>query len=63
MAACLSKPMTRSYPTFTLNHHWVPMLAVSFGIVLNDEPFQMNIVIGTALVIVGLGLYFFRTRA
>lgn len=51
-----------SATTLSLATVVVPVLAVSFGIVLNDEPFQMNIVIGTALVIVGLGLYFFRAR-
>lgn len=51
-----------SATTLSLATVVVPVLAVSFGILLNDEPFQMNIVIGTALVIVGLGLYFFRPR-
>lgn len=49
-----------SATTLSLATVVVPVLAVSFGIVLNDEPFQMNIVAGTALVIVGLGLYFYR---
>lgn len=49
-----------SATTLSLATVLVPVLAVSFGIVLNDEPFQMNIVAGTALVIVGLGLYFYR---
>jgi len=49
-----------SATTLSLATVLTPVLAVSFGIVLNDEPFRINIVIGTAFVIVGLLLYFSR---
>lgn len=37
-----------------------PVLAISFGILLNNEPFRITMVIGTGLVIGGLLLYFYR---
>ena len=37
-----------------------PVLAISFGILLNNEPFRITMVIGTGLVISGLLLYFCR---
>jgi len=49
-----------SATTLSLATVLTPMLAISFGILLNDEPFRINIVIGTAMVIAGLLLYFYR---
>ena len=49
-----------SATTLSLATVLTPMLAIGFGILLNNEPFRINIVIGTALVITGLLLYFFR---
>lgn len=52
-----------SATTLSLATVLTPMLAIGFGILLNDEPFRINIVIGTALVITGLLLYFYRDLA
>lgn len=49
-----------SATTLSLATVLTPMLAIAFGILLNDEPFRMNIVFGSALVIAGLLLYFYR---
>lgn len=49
-----------SATTLSLVTVLTPMLAIGFGILLNDEPFRINIVIGTALVVLGLLLYFYR---
>ncbi len=49
-----------SATTLSLATVLTPMLAICFGIVLNDEPFRINILIGSALVIGGLGMYFYR---
>ncbi len=58
---CYFKLMQKvSATTLSLATVLTPMLAICFGIVLNDEPFRINIVIGSALVIGGLGLYFYR---
>lgn len=52
-----------SATTLSLATVITPVLAVSFGIILNDEPFRMTTVMGTALVISGLLLYFYRDLA
>ena len=52
-----------SATTLSLATVITPVLAISFGIVLNDEPFRTNTLIGTALVITGLLLYFYRDIA
>ena len=52
-----------SATTLSLATVITPVLAVSFGIILNNEPFRMTTVMGTALVISGLLLYFYRDLA
>lgn len=49
-----------SATTLSLATVLTPMLAITFGILFNEEPFRINIVTGSALVIVGLLLYFYR---
>lgn len=49
-----------SATTLSLATVITPVLAVGFGILLNDEPFRQSVVIGTALVILGLLLYFLQ---
>ncbi|NYT56753.1 EamA family transporter [Eoetvoesia caeni] len=49
-----------SATTLSLATVLTPMLAIGFGILLNDEPFRINIIIGTVLVITGLLFYFYR---
>lgn len=61
---CYFKLMQKvSATTLSLATVVTPMLAIIIGIVLNNEPFRMNILIGSALVIVGLLLYFYRPRS
>lgn len=49
-----------SATTLSLATVITPVLAISFGILLNNEPFRISMVIGTGLVIGGLLLYFYR---
>lgn len=49
-----------SATTISLATVITPVLAISFGILLNNEPYGMHILSGTGLVIAGLLLYFYR---
>lgn len=60
---CYFKLMQKvSATTLSLATVITPMLAIIIGIVLNDEPFRVNILLGSALVVVGLVFYFYRPR-
>lgn len=49
-----------SATTISLATVITPVLAIGFGILLNNEPFRISTVIGTGLVLTGLLLYFYR---